>query len=133
VKLDSYSTLKEKELIPLLSNCISNGLIISVSFLVNLQPKEQKNARQFLLGRLIHQYIYPDTDYALFCENFPTATLKDFMDLIIEKYKLKTPTMIVLHVDETNISNTDFLERMDREAAEILYSSDIFLFLCRLV
>eukprot|EP01124_Arcella_intermedia_P034008 TRINITY_DN8336_c0_g1_i10.p1 TRINITY_DN8336_c0_g1~~TRINITY_DN8336_c0_g1_i10.p1 ORF type:complete len:554 (+),score=91.21 TRINITY_DN8336_c0_g1_i10:911-2572(+) len=130
IKKEGNYIPSDSPLVELLSNCISNGLIISTSFVDTILDAERREATLFLLGRIAHQFLCPQEIYSEFLKKFPSSrSLNELMDVLISTCKLKTPTMMVLHVDETNMSPPDFLEALDRAATDILFHSHIFLVL----
>eukprot|EP01125_Pyxidicula_operculata_P023111 TRINITY_DN981_c0_g1_i10.p1 TRINITY_DN981_c0_g1~~TRINITY_DN981_c0_g1_i10.p1 ORF type:complete len:416 (+),score=49.38 TRINITY_DN981_c0_g1_i10:177-1424(+) len=134
--LGEYEALKKGQgnhlpssspVVEMLNNCVCNGLVVSVSLYVeSIFAQEETDLRMFFLGRLVYKYLQPKESYLQFLRRFSVCTLTELMDSIVKKFKLKTPTMIVFHVDETNVMEQQFLEKLDRAAASLLYESNYF-------
>lgn len=117
----------------LLQNCLSNGFIASVSLAEGLRPKEKTSLFTFILARLAFGIINPKERYDKFLKKFPPETsLDDLINAITGRcaslgFQLRTPTMVVLHIDETNaISNKEFLVDLNRALSSLIFASDIF-------
>lgn len=112
----------------MLDNCVRNGFLLSSSFRITLVQEEEAELRWVLLGRLLYEFLRPPEPYADFMHNLsklPASIVKCF-DSLRKFVKFEEPTMVVLHLDETNILNESTLERLDRIAAEMLFDSNLF-------
>ncbi len=93
-----------------------------------LEKEEKSNTRWILLGRLLFDLLRPSDSYTTFLRRLSTvdATIMACFESLRKFMKIASPTMIVLHLDETNTMDENTLEQIDRVAAEMLLESDIF-------
>ncbi len=112
----------------MLDNCVRTGFMLSSSFRIALVKEEEAEMRWVLLGRLLYEFLRPSEPYAKFLHNLSKlpASIVDCFDSLRKFVKFEEPTMVVLHLDETNILNESSLERLDRIAAEMLFDSNLF-------
>jgi hypothetical protein len=99
--------------------------------LVYQTPKkiEQDEPDTLLLARLAYGFMQPKEKYDDFLPRFPSGSLTSLLNALVLRCKLRTPTMVVIHLDETNTISPEFLEKVDRAAANMLCTSDYFFVL----
>ena len=115
----------KEPLAELLCNCVTNGLIVSTSFNSTIAGLEEYDASFLLRARFLSEYFCISRD-SVYTFPINAGGISEIMKAITSRYKLALPTMIVLHLDETNILSKDYLKEIDCAAASMLHDSDIF-------
>ena len=90
--------------------------------------EELLELRWALLGRLLYALLHPDESYPEFLHHLSKlpASIRACFDSLLKHFLVQRPTMIVLHLDETNVLDATTLESLDRIAAEMVFESNIF-------